>query len=372
MKQVIRLVAVLIVAAGAVGVIYAYVGSRDTDSNGFKLVGAEIGSITEKALAVGQIQPRERFRVKSKISGIVKRCFVEVGDEVRAGDALFEIAPDPTPQELLFVDHGLRSAQASFEKAEADYGRGLELHEDGLTSKGDLDALEELHELAQVALEQARDNRELTRSGKVTGGTTEVERIIRSTAEGTILSREVNPGDPVVPLTSYQPGTELASVADMGDLIFKGTVDEIDVGKIAEGMPCRIKVGALPGAPVTGVLSRIAPQAKKDAGATLFDVEIELDPDQDVYLRAGYSANAEVVIRGKDDIVILPERLVIFDPDTSETFVEIPGIGPEAEPVKVAVQLGLSDGISVEITEGLSAGDQVIQRPPREVTSSIF
>jgi len=313
MKKVIRLLVVLIVAAGAVGVIYAYVGSRDTDSNGFKLVGAEIGSITEKALAVGQIQPRERFQVKSKISGIVGRCFVEVGDEVRAGDPLFEIAPDPTPQELLFVDHGLRSAQASFQKAEADYRRGLELHEDGLTSKGDLDALEELHELAQVALEQARDNRELTRSGKVTGGVTEVETVIRSMASGTVLSRAVNPSDPVVPLTSYQPGTELATIADMGDLIFKGTVDEIDVGKISAGMPCRIKVGALPGEPVTGRLARIAPQAKKEAGATLFDVEIELDPDQDVYLRAGYSANAEVVIRGIDDIVIIPERLVIFE-----------------------------------------------------------
>jgi HlyD family secretion protein len=372
MKKVVRLLAVLVVAAGAVGVIYAYVGSRDTDPNGFKLVEAEIGSITEKALAVGQIEPREKFQVKSKISGIVKRCFVDVGDEVRAGDILFEIAPDPTPQELLFVDHGLRSAQASFEKAEADYNRGLELHEDGLMSKGDLDALEELYQLAQVSLEQARDNRDLTRKGKVTGGITEVETVIRSTADGTILSRMVNPGDPVVPLTSYQPGTELATVADMSDLIFKGTVDEIDVGKISVNMSCRIKVGALPGAPVTGRLSRIAPQAKKDAGATLFDVEVELDPDQGVYLRAGYSANAEVVIRGKDDIVVIPERLVIFEEDTNETFVEIPGLGPEAEPQKVAVQLGLSDGISVEIVEGLSAGDLVIQRPPREVTSSIF
>ncbi len=116
----------------------------------------------------------------------------------------------------------------------------------GLLSKGDLDALAEAFELATVALEQAQDNRELTRQGRVTGATTQVETMIRAPAAGTVLSRAVNPGDPVVPLTSYQPGTELASVADMSDLIFKGTVDEIDVGKIAVGMPCRIKVGALP------------------------------------------------------------------------------------------------------------------------------
>jgi HlyD family secretion protein len=369
MGKVIKLLAILIVVVAAGGAIYAWMDQHNGDENGFKLVDAEVGSITEKALAVGQIEPRERFQVKSKISGIVKRAFVEVGDDVTAGDPLFEIAPDPTPQELLSVDHGLRSAEASFDKARADFERGKELHDDGLLSKGDLDALEEAFELAQVSLEQAQDYRQLTRQGRVTGTTTQVETTILAPAAGTVLSRAVNPGDPVVPLTSYQPGTELAAVADMSDLIFKGTVDEIDVGKIAVGMPCRIKVGALPEAPVTGRLSRIAPQAKKDAGATLFDVEIELDAGQQVVLRAGYSANAEVVIREKNDVLLIPERLVLFEDEGAATYVELPGQGPEAEPVKVAVELGLSDGLNVEIVDGLSEGDQVIQRPPREIES---
>jgi HlyD family secretion protein len=372
MKKILRLFVALIVLAGAVGGIYATVGGQNGDDNGFKLVEAELGSITEEALAVGQIEPREKFEVKSKVSGIVKRCYMQAGDEVSAGDLLFEIAPDPTPQELLTVDHQLRSAQASFAKARADYDRGMELHEDGLMSKGDLDALAELFELAQVSLEQARDTRELTRRGKVTGGLTDVETVIRANASGTVLSRSVNAGDPVVPLTSYQPGTQLAEIADMGDLIFKGTVDEIDVGKISAGMPARIKVGALPEAPVTGRLSRIAPQAKKDQGATLFDVEIEIDPNQEVFLRAGYSANSEVVIRSKEDVVIIPERLVIFEDDGAGTFVEVPSDDPEAEPDKIPVELGLSDGLNVEIVAGLQVGDQVIQRPPREITSSLF
>jgi HlyD family secretion protein len=248
----------------------------------------------------------------------------------------------------------------------ADYNRGRELHEDGLMSKGDLDALRETFELARIARQQAHDNQDLTRSGRVTGGDTEVETIIRTTASGTVLSRAVNVGDPVVPLTSYQPGTELAAVADMGDLIFKGTVDEIDVGKITIGMPCRIKVGALPDDVVTGRLSRIAPQAQKAEGATLFDVEIELDPNQEVTLRAGYSANADVVIREKTDIVLIPERLVLFEDD--KTFVEFPGAGPEAEPQKVEVELGLSDGLNVEIVSGVADGDRIVQRPPREIS----
>ena len=120
MAKVLRLLVIIVVVAGAAGGIYAWVGSHSTDENGNTLVEAEIGSITEKALAVGQIEPREKFQVKSKISGIVERCFVEVGDQVVTGDPLFEIAPDPTPQDLLTVDHGLRSAEASFAKARAD------------------------------------------------------------------------------------------------------------------------------------------------------------------------------------------------------------------------------------------------------------
>jgi HlyD family secretion protein len=368
MGKLLRLLLVLIVVGAAGGAIYAFVGSRGGEENGLTLIEAELGDITEKALAVGQIEPRERFQVKSKISGIVVRCFVEVGDTVRAGDPLFEIAPDPTPQELLNVDHRVRSADASFAKARADFDRGMELHEEGLLSKGDLDALRESYELAQVSVEQARDNRELTRQGVVSGSVTDVERIIRSTASGTVLSRAVDVGDPVVPLTSYQPGTELASIADMSDLIFQGTVDEIDVGKIAAGLPCRIKVGALPDEVVTGHLSRIAPQAQRSEGATLFDVEIELDPGQEITLRAGYSANADVVIREKTEIVLIPERLVVFSDDGSETFVEIPGIGPEAEPEKIAVELGLSDGLNVEVIEGVQVGDQIVQRPPKEIS----
>jgi HlyD family secretion protein len=368
MGKLLKMLLVVIMIGGAGGAIYGFVGNRGSEDQGFTFVEAELGDITEKALAVGQIEPRERFQVKSKISGIVARCYVEVGDTVRAGDPLFEIAPDPTPQELLNVDHRVRSADASFGKARADYERGLELHQEGLLSKGDLDAIKESYELAQVSVDQARDNRELTRMGIVSGSVTDVERIIRSTASGTVLSRAVDVGDPVVPLTSYQPGTELASIADMSDLIFEGTVDEIDVGKIAAGLPCRIKVGALPDEVVTGHLSRIAPQAQRSEGATLFDVEIELDPGQEITLRAGYSANADVVIREKTEIVLIPERLVVFSEDGVETFVEIPGVGPEAEPEKVAVTLGLSDGLNVEVIEGLQVGDQIVQRPPKEIS----
>jgi len=367
MGKILKLLLVVVIIGGATAFAYSFFSKRNNGAPGFTLIEAERGDITEKALAVGSIDPREQFQVKSKVSGIVRRCYVEVGDRVVSGNPLFEVAPDPTPQELLNVDHRLRSAHARLDKAEADFERGRKLHKDGLMSKGDLDALEERFELARMAVEQARDNRELVRQGRVTGGTTSVETTIRANASGTLLSREVNVGDPIVPLTSYQPGTEMATIADMRDLIFKGTVDEIDVGKITVGISCRIKVGALPEAVVTGTLSRIAPQARRAEGATLFDVEIELDPGQDILLRAGYSANADIVIREKTDIVLIPERLVLFEDDGDSIFVEVPGENPEAEAVKVAVTLGLSDGLNVEILSGIDAGDEIVQRPPREI-----
>ncbi len=182
----------------------------------------------------------------------------------------------------------------------------------------------------------------------------------------------MNPGDPVVPLTSYQPGTELATVADMGELIFKGTVDEIDVGKLHVGLAARIKVGALPTDVVTGKVSRIAPQAQQKEGATLFDVEIELERKEGgPTLRAGYSANADLIIREKKDIVTIPERLVLFEDGGKKTSVEIPdekAKGSKVETKKIEVKLGISDGMNVEVVSGLSKGDKVIQRPPKEIS----
>src|SRR5438045_2779298 len=167
---------------------------------------------------------------------------------------------------------------------------------------------------------------------------------------------------------SYQQGTALATVADMTDLIFKGTVDEIDVGKLSVGMPARIKVGALPTDIVTGKVSRIAPQAQQKEGATLFDVEIELEPNQKITLRAGYSANADVIIREKKDVLTIPERLVTFEDGGKKASVEIPGPTPKADPKKVEIKTGISDGLNVEVLSGLKKGDKVIERPPKEIS----
>ncbi len=367
MGKLFRVLLVLLGLVVAASAVYAFTRSQKKD-NGLKLVEAQVGSITEKAVAVGQIQPRQKFSVKSKISGIVKSCRVQVGDFAKVGDPLFEIAPDPTPLEQTEVDRQVDSAQASYTRAKVDFDRALELQRQGIVPKSDVDSRRETYELAKIALDKAQQNRALTRSGRVVTASADIDSVIRAPSAGTILTRTVNPGDPVVPLTSYQPGTELATIADMKDLIFKGTVDEIDVGKLKVGMLARIKVGALPTDVVTGRVSRIAPQAQQKEGATLFDVEIELDPASHVTLRAGYSANADLIIREKKEILTIPERLVTFEDAGKKAFVELPGETAKAEPKKTPVKLGISDGLSVEVLEGLKAGDKVVQRPPKEIS----
>lgn len=354
-----------VVAVGAIGFGAVRANTRGGTKNGFTLVKVERGTITDKALATGQIVPKQEIQVKSQISGTVKECFAEVGERVEVGQPLFAITPDPTPLELNEVERGVQLAEVAFAKASADFERNGALRRDGIVSQELYDASKQAYDQARIQLDLARERLALTKEGKITRAKGGMDSVIRAPASGTVLKRLVNPGDPVVPLTTYQAGTPLMTIADMSTLMFKGTVDEIDVGKLKEGLPVRIKIGALPEAPVTGRLTRIAPQATEKEGTTLFDVEATIDNPGSVTLRAGYSANAEVVVREKTGVLLLAERLVTFDKE--KAFVEVPGEGQEAAPVKKAITTGLSDGLKLEIFSGLAEGDEVVQRPPKEI-----
>jgi len=369
MARIIKiLVIVLLLAGGTVGV-YAWLQVRGGEEDPFTTVAVERGGIVEKAVAVGQIEPRLQFRVKSKISGIVKTASVQVGDRVRAGDALIEILPDPTPSELVEAERMLETGQSALRRAEADWNRVQQLAEQGIISEDEVDAKREAFETASIEVERSRDNLMLVREGRIAGRGSKMESVIRAPAAGIVLQRIVNPGDSVVPLTSFQEGTELLTIADMTDLIFRGTVDEIDVGKLQVGLPARLKIGALPDAHVTGKLTHIAPQAIEEDGAKLFKIEIELDAQDDAFLRAGYSANADLIIQERTDILLIPERLLLFEGEgeQAQQFVETPPNAPGGEPQKVEIETGLSDGLNIEVTSGVKEGELIVQRPPRDV-----
>lgn len=357
----------MVVGVAAVG-LFVYSQKASAKQDGLKTVEIVRGTIVDKALAVGQIVPDQEIQVKSQISGIVAKCFVEVGDRVELGQPLFSITPDPTPLELAEAERAVESAQVAYDKAEQDLERTRTLFSGGILPRDQFDSRQKDFEQARISLEQAKDRRALLKDGRIErrGAVAGVDSVIRASAAGTVLERKVNPGDPVVPLTTFQEGTVMMTLADMSTLEFKGTVDEIDVGKLSEGMPVRIQVGALPGTTVPGQLVRIAPKAREKEGATVFDVEVAVDTTtSQVVLRAGYSANADVIIQEKSDVLLVPERLVTTEGD--KAFVEVPGAKPDAEPEKREIQVGLSDGLNLEVVAGLAEGDKVVQRPAREV-----
>jgi HlyD family secretion protein len=361
-KGLVAIGAVVVVGAVA-GVLYSK--SARSKSNGFKTVEVTRGSVTEKALAIGAIRPKKEIAVKSKISGIVKTSFREVGDKVRPGDPLFEILPDPTPLELTEGRREVEIARNIFDQAQKKHDRSRTLQQQGIVATQDWDATDKELQDARIRLGLATEKLALIEKGRVKGEHLVVESIIRAPIAGTVLELLVNEGDPVVPLTSYQAGTALTNLADMAELVFKGTVDEIDVGKLREGMPAQIKIGALPEAKVGGKVYKIAPKSKTAEGATLFDVEVELLPAEGTTLRAGYSANAEIAVRSKENVLLLPERLVTFA--DGKASVELPAAKEKDAPVKKEIKAGLSDGINVEVAEGLKEKDLVIERPPKKI-----
>ncbi len=346
-------------------VLYFAIDGSAEENKAFKTFAVEKGSIIDKALAVGKIDPRKEISVKSKIPGIVKKIYADIGDVVNVGDPLFEIAPDPTPIELTQAKRQVEIRQVTYDNAEKEFIRVKSLIDKNFTTPQDFDSKESFLEESRLRLELAKEELSLIQSGSTNNSDNSPSNVLYATVAGTILSRMVEEGDPVVPLTSYQAGTALMTIAKMDDLIFKGNVDEIDVGKLFVGMPTEIEIGALNTEDrIAGKLTKISPKAHKEEGSTMFAVEIEIDQENAKKLRAGYSANADVIIRKKVDILLVPERLLINR--DSLYYVEI------SDSLDVVtehqVTTGLSDGIKIEITDGVEEGDLIVERPPKEIS----
>jgi HlyD family secretion protein len=353
---------VIIIAVIAVTIFLVFNKDGQSDAK-YTLVDVERGTIIDKAMAIGRIEPENEISVKSKISGIVKKIYVEIGDKVQAGQPLVEIRPDPTPLEYAEGKRNVEIAEVALNAAKRDLERTQNLRDSKHISQKELDDAKSVYEEADLRLKLAREKLALIESGRTMIADRTVESIIKAPVTGTVLSREVDEGDPVVPLTSYQSGTELFSMAPMTELVFRGTVDEIDVGKLSEGMEAEIKIGALPDAKVKGTLYKISPKARKEDNTILFDVEVALTEVGSELLRAGYSATAEVIIQRKDSVLTLPERLVTFRSDSA--FVEL--LNKLGEPAESLITTGLSDGLKLEIVSGLDDSVQVVQRPPKEI-----
>ncbi|MDZ7371656.1 MAG: efflux RND transporter periplasmic adaptor subunit [candidate division KSB1 bacterium] len=328
-----------------------------------KTVKVERKTIVQKALAVGAIEPINEIAVKAKVSGVVGRLYVEAGDYVEKGQVVVEINPDPTPLELVQARREVEILEIETGSLQKELARQKVMKEKGLLSDREYEDLLRRYDEAQLRLKSAQDQLQLLEKGKVRSSGMTVETVVKAPISGYILEKLVNIGDPVVPLTSYQPGTPLLRMADMKDLLFKGTVDEIDVGKITEGMPAELQIGALPGKKVKGRVKLISLKAQKQDNQTVFPIEIVITETDGAVLRAGYSANASIIIAKRDSVLSLPERVVTFAGDSTYVFVP----KGEKEKEKVLIKTGLSDAITVEILQGLQEGQEVLEKEIREI-----
>jgi HlyD family secretion protein len=359
-KVVIPTVGVLVLTAAGMLVVGS---SRGSDEEALPTVNVTRGTIVDKALAVGTIEPENEISVKSKISGVVSRIFADVGAAVRAGQPLLEVRPDPTPLELAEAKRLVELKQVDLENLKRDKVRQESLFRNQLISPKEYEEFIRRFDEAELQLKIALEKLALIESGRITIGNTRIESIIKAPIDGFVLSRTVEVGDPVTPLTSFQEGTVLMRMANMDRLLFKGTVDEIDVGKLKEGMETEIKVGALPSDTVRGTLRKIWLKAEKRENATVFPIEILIPAAKNTVLRAGYSANASIIIRKKSDVLMIPERTVTFRNDSSFVKVALGG-GTQEERL---ITTGLSDAINVEVISGLKEGDQVFEKPVKKI-----
>lgn len=359
-KIIAAIAGIIVLAGGATAVKAAGSGKGDDD---VKTVAVEWGTIVDKALAVGRIEPEVEIGVKSQISGVVQRRFQDEGTFVRAGQPLLEIKPTPTPLELAESRRQLQLRDVELANLRLELERNETLRQQGLVSEQDYLATKQRFEQVEIQRQIAAERLSLLEEGRITKGEGRLETVIRSPIDGFILEYAVEVGDPVVPISTYQEGTVLMRMAEMNRLVFRGNVDEIDVGRLREGLPVEIKIGALPEATVAGALTMISLKAKTEDNATRFPVEISVRPGPGIVLRAGYSANADVIIERRDSVLTIPERLVKTENDTSRVTV----LKPDGTREERIVRLGLSDAINVEVLEGLSAGDRVVEPPPREI-----
>jgi HlyD family secretion protein len=359
-KIIISSFAVIVLVGAAVLFFGSSKSSKDEQLPKIKV---KTGTIVDKALAVGTIEPEIEISVKSKVSGVVRHIFVDVGQFVKAGQPLLEVKPDPTPLELADAKRQSQLAQVDVDNLKKDRARQEILIKNKLISDKEYEDFLRLFDGAELRLKIANEHVALMESGKVKIGDTEIESIVKAPIDGFVLNRAIEVGDPVTPQTSFMEGTVLMKMANMDRLLFKGLVDEIDVGKMKEGMEVEIKVGALPTDTVKGVLRKIWLKAQKKDNATMFPIEILIPGAKNSVLRAGYSANANIIIQKKNNVLTIPERVITFRNDSA--LVKIPA-GQNKDQEKL-IKTGLSDAINIEVVSGLKEGEEVFEKPVKKI-----
>ncbi len=312
-------------------------------------------SIEEKTVATGKVVPEDEVEIKPQVSGIIEKIYVNEGATIKTGDLIAKVKVVPNEQSLNSARGRVKNAEISLGNAKQDYDRNKALFDKGVISTQDFQNVQLRYDQAKQEVKNAQNDLQIIRQGS-TGGAQAITNI-RASVAGTILEIPVEEGDQVIQSNNFNDGTTVATIADLGKMIFEGKVDEAEVNKLKMDMPLKVSLGAIRDKEFDAKLKFIAPKGNEEQGAVQFKIEGEVFLDTSYFIRAGYSANASIVLDTKNDILVIKEALLQFDRETEKPYVEIKTGDQEFE--RKDVEIGLSDGINVEILSGITEEDEI-------------
>ncbi len=357
MSKGLKIALVAIIVILLIIVLKFFADKNSTDIVEYKTASPFYTTIAIKTVATGKVNPEEEVELKPQIAGIVDEILVEEGDKVKKGDLIARIRVVPNAQSLAASEGRVNTAKLSFDNSKILFERNKSLFDKGVISKQDFENSELSFNQAKQNLVQAQNDYQIIKKGSRAGSGSTANTNIVAQIPGTVLEIPVREGDQVIESNSFNAGTTIATVADMNKMIFEGKVDEAEVGKLKEGREIQVKLGAIEDKEFPGKLIFVAPKGVEESGAVQFTIKADLKLPEDTYVRAGYSANAEIELEKKDSVFSIKESLLQFERFTEKPFVEI--LDGENKYRKEDVKLGITDGINVEILKGVTADDKI-------------
>lgn len=314
--------------------------------------------IVRKTVATGTVVPLEEIEIKPRISGIVDKIFLEEGAKVQKGDLIATVRVVPNVQALNSAQSSVRSTKLHLDNAQILYDRNKALFNKGVIPRQEFETVELNFNNAREQYKNTKSNLQIIKKGAASGMGRTANTNIRAEIAGTVLEIPIREGSSVIESNTFSPGTTVAVIADMNKMIFEGKVDEAEVGKLVKGTDIEVELGAFQDKLFPAKLNFIAPKGTEEQGAVQFKIKADVTLEEGYYLRAGYSANANIVLEKKDSVLSIREALLRFDKKTDKPYVEVEIEGGEKFE-KRDVKLGISDGINVEILEGVEEGGKI-------------
>lgn len=357
-KKIMRTTLLTFIAAAVVGTFYFLWKKAQPVVTVYEIVKPQKGSIETKAVATGNVEPRYEVEIKPQISGIIAEIKKEAGQMVKAGEIIATIKVIPEMVQLNSSESRVNVAEISLRQVEETYKRDQELFEKGVISREEFETSQANYDKAVEERNTAQSELEIVRDGIAKNSNVTSTTQIRSTIDGMILDVPVKVGNSVIQANNFNDGTTIATVADMNDMIFKGNVDETEIGRIHEGMPIILTIGAMESRKLDAQLEYVSPKGVEENGAIQFEIKAALQVPEDAFIRAGYSANAEIILERADSVLTIPESTVEFQGDSTFVYL-LKQEKPKQVFEKRPIEIGLSDGIHIEVKEGLTTDDSL-------------